>query len=259
MARFEIMYTTRSTLLKNKKIMITGGTSGIGLAMAKKFSKDGAKVLITGRNKNNIKEIQKDLKKFSISFMEWDITNISIIDKNLKEACQILGGDIDVVVNNAAIVLDVDFFTIDQKDWDDVYHTNSKAVFFLCQAACKMWLKNKKKSTKKILNISSQGGFVGATYPYRLTKWDIAGLTQGLGIKMIKEKIIINGIAPGIVATKMLPYTLKQKNNIFNPHNPIKRFAFPEEIAELASFLASDTSNFIVGQTIICDGGYSIK
>jgi len=92
-----------------------------------------------------------------------------------------------------------------------------------------------------------------------MTKWDIAGLTQGLGIKLAPYGIIVNGIAPGITATNMLPGYLNRKENVYCSQNPIKRFSFPEEIAELAIFLISDAGNFIVGQTIICDGGYSLK
>lgn len=92
-----------------------------------------------------------------------------------------------------------------------------------------------------------------------MTKWDIAGLTQGLGIKLAPHGIIINGIAPGIIATEMQAGLLNMKENIYSPMNPIKRYALPEEIAELALFLMSNASNFIVGQTIVCDGGYSLK
>lgn len=258
-SKFEILYTNRSDLLKDKKILITGGMSGIGLAMAKKFSNDGALVLITGRDSKKFKSISKKLKNYNIKFIEWDVRKIKYFDTNLQKVCSILGGSIDILVNNAAIILDDDFFNISEDTWTDVYNTNSKSVFFLCQSICRKWLKEKNKNIKKIINISSQGGFVGATYPYRLTKWDIAGLTQGLAIKMIKHKIIVNGIAPGIVATKMVPQYLKEKNNIYCNINPIKRFAFPEEIAELAAFIASDSSNYIVGQTIVCDGGYSIR
>jgi len=85
------------------------------------------------------------------------------------------------------------------------------------------------------------------------------GLTQGLGLNLAQDGIIVNGIAPGIVATKMQPDCVRQKDNMFNQHNAIKRFAVPEEIAELAAFLMSDASNFIVGQTIVCDGGFTLK
>lgn len=177
----------------------------------------------------------------------------------IEEAKNFFGGEIDILINNAGVIGNTEFLNVSGIEWDEVYTTNSKALFFLTQSVCKDWLKNKKVKTKKIINISSQGGYVGAIYPYRMTKWDVAGLTQGLGIELANKKIIVNGIAPGIIATRMQPDININDGNNFCPHNPIKRFALPEEIAEIALFLASDSSNFIVGQTIVCDGGYSIK
>ena len=84
-------------------------------------------------------------------------------------------------------------------------------------------------------------------------------MTQGLAIKLAPYGIIVNGVAPGVIATEMQPDTLNHGDNVFSALNPIGRFALPEEIAELVVFLMSDTSNFIVGQTIVCDGGFSIK
>ena len=85
------------------------------------------------------------------------------------------------------------------------------------------------------------------------------GLTEGLGKSLISEKIIVNGIAPGIVKTSMQSFSLQQGENMYTNQNPARRVCLPEEIAELASFLISDSSNFIIGQTIVCDGGYILK
>ena len=100
---------------------------------------------------------------------------------------------------------------------------------------------------------------MGATYPYRMVKWDVRGLTEGLGKTLVKDNIIVNGIAPGVVKTSMQDFSLKQGDNLYTTQNPIQRVCLPEEIAELALFLACDASNFIIGQTIVCDGGYTLK
>ena len=92
-----------------------------------------------------------------------------------------------------------------------------------------------------------------------MAKWDIRGLTEGLGRELIRDNIIVNGIAPGIVKTAMQDFSLKQGDNLYTDQNPIRRVCLPEEIAELASFLISDRSNYIIGQTIVCDGGYILK
>lgn len=99
---------------------------------------------------------------------------------------------------------------------------------------------------------------VGANNAYRMTKWDIRGFTKYLGSAYASRGIIANAIAPGIIKTNMQPEFLKRGDNAFTNLNPIHRIGLPEEIAELALFLASNAANFIVGQTICCDGGYSI-
>ncbi len=245
--------------LKNKNILITGGSTGIGFSIAKRFIEEGANVVITGRDEVKLKNAYQEINSSRLNTLIWDISQIDKIDYYIKEAENLLEGDIDVLINNAGIVNGTDFPEVTEEIWDKVYATNSKGLFFLTQSLGGKWMQNTKIQKKKILNISSQGGFVGATYPYRMTKWDVAGLTQGLGIKLAPYGIIVNGIAPGIVATKMQPKLLAQGRNVFITNNPLQRYALPEEIAELALFLISDACNFIVGQTIVCDGGYSIN
>ncbi len=92
-----------------------------------------------------------------------------------------------------------------------------------------------------------------------MVKWDIRGLTEGLGKQLIKDRIIVNGIAPGVVKTAMQSFSLHQGDNLYTNQNLIERVILPDEIAELALFLISDVSNAIVGQTIVCDGGYTLK
>lgn len=246
-------------VLDGKKVIVTGGSSGIGLSIAKKLLSHGATVLITGRNLTTLETVENEIDNNKFKTLAWDVSIVSECERRLIEAVEILGGEVDILVNNAGVVNSEQFMDVSERVWDKIYATNSKGLFFLTQNICRHWLKREKRSCKKIINISSQGGFVGATYPYRMTKWDVAGLTQGLGLKLAPDGIIINGIAPGIISTKMQPTCIKQGDNIFSSQNPLKRFGLPEEIAELALFLAGDSSNFIVGQTIVCDGGYSLK
>jgi len=246
-------------ILKDKRILITGGSTGIGFSIAKKCIQEGALVVITGRNENKLSQAKEEINSQLLKTLVWDITKVSYIEDGIAKAIELLEGEIDVLVNNAGVNSGVQFPDVTEEMWDEMYATNSKGLFFLTQSLCNQWMKEEKNKFKKVINISSQGGFVGATYPYRMTKWDVAGLTQGLGIKLAPFGIIVNGIAPGIVATNMQPNCKDQKENVYYPRNPLERFALPEEIAELAIFLISDASNFIVGQTIVCDGGYSLK
>lgn len=256
---YNISSINHGEILKGKNILITGGGTGIGLSIAKKCLKEGAVVVITGRNQEKLKFAIEEVNNESLKSMVWDVSEISCFEEKIIEVESLFKGEIDVLVNNAGVLSEGSFPNINEEDWDKVYATNSKGLFFLTQAITKRWINRNKYMSKKIINISSQGGFVGATYPYRMTKWDVAGFTQGLGIKLAPFGIIVNGIAPGIIATNMQPDYIYQKDNIYCSQNPIGRFALPEEIAELAIFLLSDSANFIVGQTILCDGGFSIK
>ena len=254
-----ITYLNNGELLANKHILITGGASGIGLAMAKKMLDQGAVVLICGRNEKKLCEAKELLNSNKLFTMVWDIAMIDRYDEFLLEARKVLQDKIDILINNAGVAPHEFFPKVSSDEWSRIYDTNSKGTFFMSQLFAKYWRSKKNDSVKKILNISSQGAFVGATYPYRMTKWDIAGLTQGLGYVLAKDNIIVNGIAPGVVRTAMQESSLDQGDNIYNKSNRLERVALPEEIAELALYLSSDLSNFIVGQTIVIDGGYSLK
>ena len=192
-----------------------------------------------------------------LKILSWDISDTN----NIKEVVKKLETDykIDILINNAGVYSKTSFPNCTSEDWDNVYTTNVKATFFICQEFCNLWMLNRKAEIRKIINISSQGGFTIANNPYRMTKWDIRGFTSYLGAAMTKHGIIANAIAPGIIQTDMQPSFQKQGENLFTHLNPANRIGLPIEIAELAVFLASDAANFIIGQTICCDGGYTIK
>lgn len=253
-----IAYPQYGNVLKGKRICVTGGGSGIGLAIAKKFAQCGAFVLITGRNEEKLKNAACEMGEGAF-YISWDVSDVGLVQEKMEDAENILGGSIDILVNNAGVAPSKFWGNVDESEWDKVYNTNLKGMFFLTQQLVKEWKKTAFSGYKKIINISSQGGFVGATYPYRMVKWDVRGLTEGLGKTLIKDNIIVNGIAPGVVKTSMQEFSLNQGDNLFTNQNPIQRVCLPEEIAELALFLASDASNFIIGQTIVCDGGYTLK
>ena len=246
-------------LLKGKNIVITGGGSGIGFAIARAALKQNANVIITGRNVDKLLADKKKLNHDHVFCLEWDITNITIAEQKILESENIFQAPIDVLVNNAGIQPQKFFPDVDETEWDNVYSTNSKGTFFICEAMCKCWMNEPARDYRKIINLSSQGGFVGATYPYRMSKWDIRGLTEGLGLQMADYGILVNGIAPGVVKTKMQAFSMKQGNNMYCNQNPLLRVALPEEIAELAVFMMSDSCNFMTGQTILVDGGFTLN
>jgi len=242
-------------ILRGKRVLVTGGSSGIGLAIAKKCLSEGALVVITGRNEGKLQTAERELNNPSLKTLVWDVSDIPVINQKLTECKSLLEGEINILVNNAGVLIAQSFFTATEAVWDKTYAVNSKGVFFLTQGLTEMWIKNKQQG--KIINISSTGGFLAAPYPYRMTKWDIVGMTTGLGATLSQYGIIVNGIAPGRIATEML--NRDASGNIFDAVQPVERMGHPAEIAELAVFLMSDAANYIVGQTIICDGGYTLK
>ena len=258
-----ISYLTPDKQLENKTVLITGGGSGIGKSIAEASLRHGAKVIISGRNEQRLKDAVNGFKQeglTDIKYMVLDISNVSGISECVNSVSNLFGCEIDILVNNAGMQPQEFFPAVSENEWDKIYATNSKGTFFISQEFCKHWIrKGLTTNYRKIINISSQGGFVGATYPYRMSKWDIVGLTEGLSKIMASHNIIVNGIAPGVVRTEMQQKYMEQKGNVYCNQNPMQRFAFPEEIAELAIFLMSDRSNFITGQTIICDGGFTLK
>lgn len=254
-----ISYVNYGAILKGKHVLITGGGSGIGLAVAKKFAACGAEVIITGRNEGKLRDAAKVVGDGSVKYLVWDVSDISLISEHLSLCRSIFDSQIDILINNAGIAPEKFFGEVDEVEWSRIYDNNLKGAFFLTQQIVFDWQQEEFAGYKKILNICSQGGFVGATYPYRMSKWDIRGFTEGLGMALVSKNIIVNGIAPGVVKTAMQQFSLNQGENLYTDQNPIRRVCLPEEIAELALFLCGDASNFIVGQTIVCDGGYTLK
>lgn len=247
-------------LLKGKSVLITGGSSGIGLAIAKKCLSEGATVVITGRNIQKLKEASEKLNSPMLKTLVWDVCEISLIEERFAEAHKLVMGNIDILVNNAGILGGHrQFCELTEKVWDEIMTTNAKGLVFITQFLVRDWLRNKK--TGKIINISSMRGNLGVQDgPYGMSKWAINGLTHGLGLKLAPYGITVNGIAPGIIDTNSIVIkNMNSKENAFLNGLPLSRIGLPEEIAELAVFLMSDAANYIVGQTIICDGGYSLK
>lgn len=252
--RAEITIVNSPELLKDKKILITGGSQGIGFAIARKFIECGAVVVVSGRNEDSLRKASKNINSSSFHWLVWDVANITSIEGNLSAVEALVNGPIDILVNNAGILINEPFLKVTEYNWDKTSAVNSKGLFFLTQAVCKRWVDNG-KSARKVINISSTSGFLPGAYPYRMSKWDVVGMTKGLALKLANQGITVNGIAPGRTAGRMLGI---DERNICDTGIPLGRAAMPEELAEVAAFLAGDASNYITGQTIICDGGMTL-
>ncbi len=247
-------------ILKGKNVLITGGSSGIGLAIAKKCLSEGALVVITGRNEDKLLHVSKQLNSPFLKTLVWDVSKVAQNKEKLNEILLLCDSKIDILVNNAGILGGhLQFLYLTEGVWDDIVSVNSKGLVFVTQCVVNKWIE--KNQQGKIINISSMRGTLGVQDgPYGMSKWGLNGLTHGLGLKLLPHGIIVNGIAPGIIDTDSIAIkNINLEENAYLNSVPIKRIGLPEEIAELAIFLMSDAANYIVGQTIICDGGYTLK
>lgn len=244
-----IIQINHGEILKGKRILITGGTSGIGLALAKKCLNEGAIVVITGRSLERLENISKEISNKNLKILEWNVKNISDLYLNIEKTISLIGG-VDILFNNAGIYSDNKFLEVTEEEYDNILDTNLKSIFFISQKIAEYFKKNKIKG--KIINTVSTRGYQSTREPYGISKWGLLGLTKGLA----KDGIIVNGIAPGITASGI--NGLDMKKDIFTNSTLDGRVALPEEIAEIGCFLASDVSNHIIGQVIVCDGGETL-
>lgn len=252
-----IVTLASNELLKGKTALITGGTSGIGYAIADAFLSSGASVIITGRNNQRLEISCKKLlvshpnRENHISYVTIDNRDVTSLE-SIFELHQNLQ-KIDILVNNAGIQ-GGDIAHADEKEYDDILETNLKGPFFLSQLVARNMKKNLIKGN--ILNIASSSSLRPANSAYNISKWGIRGLTLGLAKALIPYGITVNGIAPGPTATPML--MKNDVKDIAHEKLPIGRYALPEEIANMAVFLTSAMGRMIVGDIVYMTGGAGI-
>ncbi|HBG5345210.1 TPA: SDR family oxidoreductase [Clostridioides difficile] len=245
--------------MKNKTVLITGGSRGIGKAMSKAFAKEGYNVLINfNKSENEAKELYAILneKNFSVKLFKADVSNREDVE-NMVDYCVKEFGGLDVLVNNAGISQDKLFTDITDEDWDNMININLKGSFYCSQVALKYMVSEKKGN---IINISSIWGISGASCEvhYSITKAGIIGMTKALAKEVGPSNIRVNSIAPGVINTDMLSGYNEEDINALVEETPLMRIGTPEDIANCAIFLASDKSNFITGQVISPNGGFVI-
>lgn len=238
--------------LKDKVALITGGTGGIGLSIAKSFVESGCKVIIVGRSKEKCQRCSEEVGD-NCSFIAFDLEDTENIHQFIGNAVNIYGR-IDILVNSAGVHSTKslhDYFDVDTDEYDTIMTVNLKSTFFVSQAVAKYMVDNKIKG--HILNISSSVQNEPAWSPYRLSKWGLKGLTAGLAEKLLPQGIIVNAIAPGSTATSLLG--IKDGDSIYTDDNLVGRLVTPDEIATYAKILVSDLGNMVVGDTIYISGG----
>ncbi len=242
------IYVVKSpkTLLDGKVGIVTGGSSGIGAAIAKAMTDAGCTVYIIGRDKRKLENASKQI---GCQYMQLDITDISATEKAIEELCSV--SKIDILVNSAGVHGNDLFGYVTEATFDSVINTNVKALYFISQAVANQMIKKDIKG--HILNVSSASSLKPSWTPYEISKRAVNGITLGMAHKLIGHGIVVNGIAPGPTATNMLNGL--EKNNLNWNGNPSGRVSTPEEIAALALFMVSGQGDSIVGDTFFMTGG----
>lgn len=240
-----------------KKALVTGASRGIGFAIAKKLTENGYDVVITGRKKETL---EKAAKEIGATALVWDSAKYELCGEMVNKAVEILGG-LDTVVNNAGLFAQRnewskgDLLKTTPSEWQIVMAVNTNALFFTMQASVNYMLEHKIKGN--ILNITSVAGEEPVYGAYGASKIASTGLTRGWGKHFASDGITINGIAPGPVATEMNNW--HEGDSMENSRIPYGRFSTSEEIADLAMYLLREEAKMICGETVIIDGGYSVR
>ncbi|MEJ2166389.1 MAG: 3-oxoacyl-ACP reductase FabG [Desulfobacterales bacterium] len=246
--------------LKGKKALITGGARGIGAATARLFAREGAGVGIVDLRAEGLQAVADSAKSegLQIETFVGDITRKDDVERIVKDFVQKLGR-IDILVNNAGVVIPRPFLEKTVEDWEKTLSVNLIGLFLCCQAAAKYMVSQK---SGKIVNISSIRGIDHCgregVMDYSASKTAVIGLTKTMA-KELAPYINVNSVAPGHTKTEMtapLPDEIKQ-NMIEGSY--LKRMAEPEDIAKAILFMASDDADFITGQVLLVDGGFSLK
>jgi NAD(P)-dependent dehydrogenase (short-subunit alcohol dehydrogenase family) len=237
--------------LKGKRVLITGGASGIGAATAARFLEEGSAVVVLDRDGKGRRQIQSQLPKLA-GTVDADVSNLQQVHAAFGEAVRLMGG-VDVLINNAGISIRHNFLEITPAEWDKIIAVNLTGVFYMAQTAARhMW----ERGSGVILQTASTNGLVGQPYyaDYNATKAGVIELTKSMALELA-PKVRVCAVAPGYVLTPMqrAEYTDEMLEAV-NRKIPLGRHAKPEEIAALFAFLASDDAAYVTGQVYTIDG-----
>ena len=237
--------------LKNKKILITGATGGIGYSLVKKFYESGSVILATGTNQDKLDKLKKEFQNISIK--NFKLNEHLKIEEFINSCYEDLGG-LDVLINNAGITSDNLSIRLVDENWKKVIDINLTSTFLMCKHSIKKMLKNK---YGKIINITSIVGHTGnaGQANYAASKAGIVGFSKSLAIEYAKKKININCISPGFIKTEMTDRINEDFKKILIEKIPSGNLGTGQDIANCAVFLSSEMSDYITGETIHVNGG----
>ena len=237
--------------LKNKKVILTGGTRGIGLSILDKFYTLDSNILVIGSNKENLEIIKK--KYTNIVILQLDLNNCSKISETFKSAIESFGG-VDVLINNAGITKDNLALRMTMEEWTTVLNVNLTSSFLMCQESIKYMIKNKSGS---IINITSVVAHLGnpGQVNYASSKAGLIAMSKSLAKEYAKKNIRVNCISPGFIESDMTSVLKEEHKIALLKGIPMNKMGSGEDIANGVVFLASDISSCITGETLHINGG----
>jgi|ERR1700733_12894976 len=248
-------------ILKGKKAIVTGGTSGIGKAIALLFALHGAQVALFGTNaergEQTIQEIQRQQGEIPQPlFFQVDVAKTDDVEKAIVKVIEQLG-QIDILVNNAGVTADQLIMRMKEEEWDRVMTINAKSCYNTCRVVVRPMMKAKKG---KIINVSSVIGMTGnpGQTNYAASKAAVIGFTKALAKEVATRQICVNCIAPGYIDTPMTQGLTAEQKDATLEKIPLGRMGSPSDIAQVALFLASEGADYITGQVLPVDGGMVI-
>ena len=242
--------------IKGKNALVTGGTKGIGAAIAESLAKEGVNVVVTARNSAPYEDnLKQKLDEYGVkhAFYKMDVSKFEEVQTVVKEIKKDFSS-IDILVNNAGITKDTLLLRMQETDWDAVININLKGAFNTLKAVAPIMMKSR---WGRVVNISSVVGEMGnlGQINYSASKAGLLGLTKSAARELAARNITVNAITPGFIVSDMTDKLSDEIKEEFKKQIPLGRFANPEEVADLVSFLTSSKAAYITGQVIGINGG----
>ena len=237
--------------LKEKKILITGATGGIGHSLVKKFYELGSVILATGTNQNKLDKLKNEFKNINIK--QFKLDDHQKIEQFIESCYSDLQG-LDVIINNAGITADNLSVRLTNENWKKVIDLNLTSTFLMCKHSIKKMLKNRNGKIINITSIVAHTGNIGQAN-YAASKAGIIGFSKSLAIEYAKKGINVNCISPGFIKTEMTDKINEEFKKMLIEKIPNGDLGSGEDVANCAAFLSSKMSNYITGETIHVNGG----
>lgn len=246
--------------LENKVAIITGAGSGFGKATAKLFAKEGAEVVLVGRTKEKLEQVEKEIKEIGgkALVIPADVTTYTNAEKIIEKTLEHFG-KIDILFNNAGTFRAGTIETMSNEDWKDVISVNLTALFYMGKAP----IPHLKKTRGNIINTASAGGLIGfpQAVSYAASKGGVISFTKAVAVDFAKDGVRCNAICPGTSETEMTKDVMNiepLRKNFLDPI-PMQRFGKGNDVAYAALYLASDESSYLTGVVLPVDGGWTMS